>query len=110
MTSPSRGSGSPAAEQQLDSQQFSGRGRIEEARSSETPLNGSWRVEQTAGAVKTRSMASEDERRREKHESILEEWEWDSPISFFGKRVPFLIPSTMGLAEGMGLGRPPPIT
>ncbi|KAJ7886787.1 hypothetical protein B0H14DRAFT_2563102 [Mycena olivaceomarginata] len=63
MTSPSRGSGSPAAEQQLDSQQFSGRGRIEEARSSETPLNGSWRVEQTAGAVKTRSMASEDERR-----------------------------------------------
>ncbi|KAJ7860948.1 YT521-B-like domain-containing protein, partial [Mycena olivaceomarginata] len=43
-------------------------------------------------------------------ESILEEWEWDSPISFFGKRVPFLIPSTMGLAEEMGLGRPPPIT
>ncbi|KAJ7846585.1 hypothetical protein B0H14DRAFT_2584043 [Mycena olivaceomarginata] len=37
-------------------------------------------------------------------ESILEEWEWDSPISFFGKRVPFLIPSTMGLAKEMGLG------
>jgi hypothetical protein len=41
--------------------------RIEEARSSETLPNGSWRVEQTAGAVKTRSMASVDERRREKH-------------------------------------------
>jgi hypothetical protein len=36
-------------------------------------------------------------------ESILEEWEWDSPTSFFGKRVPFLIPSTTGLAEEMGL-------
>jgi hypothetical protein len=43
-------------------------------------------------------------------ESILEEWEWDSPISFFGKRVSFLIPSTMGLTEEMGLGRMPPIT
>ncbi|KAJ7348561.1 hypothetical protein DFH08DRAFT_808292 [Mycena albidolilacea] len=42
---------------------------------------------------------------------------WDSPTSFFDKRVPFLIPSTMGLTEEIGLGRPlpsvpltPPIT